>query len=75
MSTADSVSYALIVAMKAVLEVKKSSLELQIYVFEACPSVGPSRRREKTKEPNFGIYHHSTSVASKKVRAVVCVGG
>jgi 16S rRNA G1207 methylase RsmC len=31
----------------------------------------PSRRREKTKEPDFGTYHHSTSVASKKVRTVV----
>jgi hypothetical protein len=29
-----------------------------------------SRRREKTKEPDFGTYHHSTSVASKNVRAV-----
>jgi len=34
-------------------------------------SLIPSRRREKTKEPDFGTYHHSTSVASKKVRAVV----
>src|SRR5215469_4641468 len=31
----------------------------------------PSRRTEKTKEPDLGTYHHSTSVASKKVRAVV----
>jgi 2-polyprenyl-3-methyl-5-hydroxy-6-metoxy-1,4-benzoquinol methylase len=31
----------------------------------------PSIRREKTKEPDFGTYHHSTSVASKKVRTVV----
>ena len=31
---------ALIVPMKAVLEVKNNSLELQIYPFEACPSVG-----------------------------------
>ncbi len=30
-------------------------------------SLIPSRRREKTKEP----YHHSTSVASKKVRTLV----
>src|SRR5215469_9235370 len=29
------------------------------------------RRREKTKEPDFGTYHHSTSVASKKVRIIV----
>jgi 16S rRNA G1207 methylase RsmC len=34
-------------------------------------SLIPSRRREKTKEPDFGTYHHSTSVASKKVRTVV----
>jgi SAM-dependent methyltransferase len=30
-----------------------------------------SSRREKTKEPYFGTYHHSTSAASKKTRAVV----
>jgi 2-polyprenyl-3-methyl-5-hydroxy-6-metoxy-1,4-benzoquinol methylase len=30
-----------------------------------------SRREEKTKEPYFGTYHHSTSTASKKTRAVV----
>ena len=30
-----------------------------------------SKRRQKTKEPDFGTYHHSTSVASKKVRTVV----
>src|SRR5215831_17211245 len=29
------------------------------------------RRIEKTMEPDFGTYHHSTSVASKKVRTVV----
>jgi cyclopropane fatty-acyl-phospholipid synthase-like methyltransferase len=34
-------------------------------------SLIPSRRREKTKEPYFGTYHHSTSAASKKARAVV----
>jgi len=34
-------------------------------------SLIPSRRREKTKEPDFGTYHHSTSVASKKTRTVV----
>jgi 2-polyprenyl-3-methyl-5-hydroxy-6-metoxy-1,4-benzoquinol methylase len=34
-------------------------------------SLIPSRRKEKTKEPEFGTYHHSTLVASKKVRAVV----
>ena len=34
-------------------------------------SLIPSRRREKTKEPDFGTYHHSTSVASKKARVVV----
>jgi 2-polyprenyl-3-methyl-5-hydroxy-6-metoxy-1,4-benzoquinol methylase len=34
-------------------------------------SLIPSRRREKTKEPDFGTYHHSTSVASKKVRVAV----
>jgi 2-polyprenyl-3-methyl-5-hydroxy-6-metoxy-1,4-benzoquinol methylase len=34
-------------------------------------SLIPSRMREKTKEPDFGTYHHSTSVASKKVRVVV----
>jgi ribosomal protein L11 methylase PrmA len=31
----------------------------------------PSKTREKIKEPDFGTYHHSTSVASKKIRAVV----
>jgi len=36
-------------------------------------SLIPSRRREKAKEPYFGTYHHSTSVASKNVRAVVKV--
>src|SRR5919197_5236798 len=30
-----------------------------------------SRIREKTKEPYFGTYHHSTSAASKKTREVV----
>jgi 2-polyprenyl-3-methyl-5-hydroxy-6-metoxy-1,4-benzoquinol methylase len=34
-------------------------------------SLIPSSRREKTKEPDFGTYHHSTSVASKEVRIVV----
>src|SRR5215831_12631948 len=34
-------------------------------------SLIPSRRREKTKEPDFGTYHHSTSMASKKVRIIV----
>jgi 2-polyprenyl-3-methyl-5-hydroxy-6-metoxy-1,4-benzoquinol methylase len=34
-------------------------------------SLIPSRRRKKTKEPDFGTYHHSTSVASKEVRTVV----
>ena len=34
-------------------------------------SLIPSRRTEKTKEPDFGTYHHSTSVASKKVRIIV----
>jgi hypothetical protein len=34
-------------------------------------SLIPSRRRDKTKEPDFGTYHHSTFAASKKVRAVV----
>jgi cyclopropane fatty-acyl-phospholipid synthase-like methyltransferase len=29
------------------------------------------RRREKMKEPYFGTYHDSTSVASKKIRTVV----
>ena len=70
---------ALVVHMKAVLEVKNNSLELQIYAFEPCPSLGmnelgsliPSKNREKTMEPDFGTYHHSTSVASKNVRAVV----
>ena len=58
---------------------KNNSLELQIYAFVSlfigrmneCGSLIPSRRREKTKEPDFGTYHHSTSVASKKVRTVV----
>jgi 16S rRNA G1207 methylase RsmC len=31
----------------------------------------PSRKKEKTKEPDFGTYHHSTSVASKKIRTIV----
>lgn len=30
-----------------------------------------SRIREKTMEPHFGTYHHSTSAASKKTREVV----
>lgn len=34
-------------------------------------SLIPSKRREKRKEPDFGTYHHSTSVASKKARAIV----
>jgi cyclopropane fatty-acyl-phospholipid synthase-like methyltransferase len=34
-------------------------------------SLIPPRRGEKTKEPYFGTYHHSTSAASKKARAVV----
>jgi ribosomal protein L11 methylase PrmA len=34
-------------------------------------SLIPSSRGEKMKEPYFGTYHHSTSAASKKVRAVV----
>ena len=31
----------------------------------------PSRSREKTREPDFGTYHHSTSVVSKKAREVM----
>jgi 2-polyprenyl-3-methyl-5-hydroxy-6-metoxy-1,4-benzoquinol methylase len=34
-------------------------------------SLAFSRRGEKTKEPDFGTYHHSTTSASKKTRAVV----
>src|SRR5215469_14923956 len=34
-------------------------------------SLIPSTRKETTKEPDFGTYHHSTSMASKKVRTVV----
>jgi hypothetical protein len=34
-------------------------------------SLIPSKKREKTREPDFGTYHHSTSVASKNIRAVV----
>ena len=34
-------------------------------------SLTVSRRGEKTKEPHFGTYHHSTTSASKKTRAVV----
>lgn len=34
-------------------------------------SLIPSKKREKTKEPDFGTYHHSMLVASKKARAVV----
>jgi len=30
-----------------------------------------SKKDEKTKEPHFGTYHHSTSAASKKTREVV----
>ena len=33
-------------------------------------SLRHSREGEKTKEPEFGIYHHSTSAASEKARAV-----
>src|ERR671919_625924 len=36
-------------------------------------SLIPSSREEKKKEPYFGTYHHSTSAAFKKVRAVVKV--
>jgi SAM-dependent methyltransferase len=34
-------------------------------------SLIPLKTGKKTKEPYFGTYHHSTSAASKKVRAVV----
>jgi 16S rRNA G1207 methylase RsmC len=34
-------------------------------------SISRSRRGEKTKEPDFGTYHHSTLAASKKTRAAV----
>jgi len=34
-------------------------------------SLRSSNRGHKTKEPDFGTYHHSTSAASKKVRVVV----
>jgi 2-polyprenyl-3-methyl-5-hydroxy-6-metoxy-1,4-benzoquinol methylase len=34
-------------------------------------SLRHSRRGGKTKEPDFGTYHHSTLAASKKVRVVV----
>lgn len=34
-------------------------------------SLIPSKTGDKTKEPYFGTYHHSTSAASKKIRAVV----
>jgi ribosomal protein L11 methylase PrmA len=34
-------------------------------------SIIPSKTGKKTKEPYFGTYHHSTSAASKKIRAVV----
>jgi cyclopropane fatty-acyl-phospholipid synthase-like methyltransferase len=34
-------------------------------------SLRRSRRGKETKEPYFGIYHHSTSTASKKIRLVV----
>ena len=54
-------------------------IELQIYVWilsidlmaklDSRPI--PSKKREKIKEPDFGTYHHTTSVASKKIRAVV----
>jgi ribosomal protein L11 methylase PrmA len=37
---------------------------------ESC-SLTHSRRRYRSKEPNFGTYHHSTTAASKKTRAVV----
>jgi hypothetical protein len=37
--------------LKAVLEVKNNSLELQIYPFEACPSVGPARESIQDLEP------------------------
>ena len=34
-------------------------------------SLRPSRRGDKTKEPDFGTYHHTTSAASKKIRPVM----
>ena len=44
---------------------------LSIRRMDELGSLIPSNRREKTKESYFGTYHHSTSAASKKVRAVV----
>jgi SAM-dependent methyltransferase len=47
-------------------------LELVHQEMDELSSLRPSRRgEEKTKEPDFGTYHHSTSAASKKTRAVV----
>jgi SAM-dependent methyltransferase len=54
-------------------------LALQIYIWslpirrrmQELGSPKPSRIVKKMKEPYFGTYHHSTSAASKKVRAVV----
>jgi methyltransferase family protein len=34
-------------------------------------SLKPSRRGDKTKQPDFGTYHHTTSAASKKIRPVM----
>ena len=34
-------------------------------------SIIASRRGKKTKEPDFGTYHHSTTAASRKIRAIV----
>ena len=34
-------------------------------------SLASSRREEKTNKPDFGTYHHSTTSASRKTRAVV----
>jgi ribosomal protein L11 methylase PrmA len=34
-------------------------------------SIIASRRGKKTKEPYFGTYHHSTTAASRKIRAIV----
>jgi 2-polyprenyl-3-methyl-5-hydroxy-6-metoxy-1,4-benzoquinol methylase len=44
---------------------------LSVRRMEELGSLKPSRMIEKTKEPYFGTYHHSTSAASKKTRAVV----
>ena len=48
-------------------------LELFIGRMDELGSLIPSKTGEKTKEPYFGTYHHSTSAASKKIRKAIRV--